>query len=130
MAHAASAYGSHYFRLQSSDNSEMRWHDLLMPSMQICLLCTARAASSYHQRRYTNRSQPNGHVFATVHRNLKQTGEIMPPVDTVAAADAMCRIKRKHYMVCTSYQATITRLVSKGTDPSQTGPYTACGEVV
>jgi hypothetical protein len=37
--HNAFNYGSHYFQWQSTDNSETRWHHLLMRSMTMCISC-------------------------------------------------------------------------------------------
>jgi hypothetical protein len=54
--------GSHYFIWQSSDNSKMRWHDLLMRNMQILILCT-----TFVMEMLELRGDNSTHVFATVH---------------------------------------------------------------
>jgi hypothetical protein len=39
----------------------------------------ARAASTEYQCRYPDQTQPNRHVFVTVHCSLRKTGAFMPP---------------------------------------------------
>lgn len=66
------------------DNSGMRWYNLLIWSMPICILCMVwkcyRCTSKECQRWYPKLRKPNRLVFAIVHFNLKVTAAFTPPI--------------------------------------------------
>jgi hypothetical protein len=67
----------------NSDNSGMRWHDLLIWSMPVFILRMVwicyRCTSNECQRWYPKLRKPNRLVSAIVHCNLKVTAAFMPP---------------------------------------------------
>lgn len=84
-AHAAFAYGSSYFWQWSSFNNEIRWHDLLMHSMPVCIVCMA-FVMGMRQLYPGNTSfsicwrQPSRRVFVMIQHILWEVGAFMPPV--------------------------------------------------
>jgi hypothetical protein len=82
-AHTAFAYGSHYFRRQSS-NSETRWRNLLMRSPPICILCAAfvREMLGLHRGNTAPVSRSEAiqqACFCNDNLSLRDTGALIPP---------------------------------------------------
>jgi hypothetical protein len=83
-AHNALNYGSHYFQWQSTDNSETRWHDLLIRSMMMCISCTSFVTEMLELHRWN--TSVDIHVegkrkirICNDIRQWEQTGASMPP---------------------------------------------------
>jgi hypothetical protein len=76
-----------------------------------------RAAFKEFHRRYPDRKQPKRHVSATVLSRLRRSTDLCHHY-TLAAADAVCRMKGTCFMLC----RLIQRLAFVGADMNKATP--------